>query len=409
MYYSKKTQGPKPQATTPSYRPASVDYHEPSPFAEADASGAIPPDEHDPFRPAHWRWRRAAWLRRSLDASSAYASSVEDEEGDEKEEKVNSKKKQGNALFGLAVRKKSRKKSLTTGEDSFVKRAADFLRRFARLRGGYDHLRLAQSMPDIYYAYKLHRTQDQDDRWTVEARVLADEPAEDIARKQRTTPAVIACYEALFFDVRGCLSHRDYLVNRVLGPAAHRGVMERDYDLLLKIYALAGGPLAVDALVYMSGRIGSGRPHPRNHEEASAFWLEDGADTIRRKAAVSARCMPINPSTQHLILEAHHKLLELERDKEQALLSAGGAGGPQTVLGNIAACLAAVPFRPSHKEDGPSVFRAFDAMPVELRGDELLALGAGAVPTEAALEELSLFRFPSVPPSYADEGAAEKK
>jgi hypothetical protein len=211
---------------------------------------------HDPFRTPDYRWSRAGWL----------------------------------IAEGRNVRR--------AREDAYVVAALDFRRASNRATTGLAQERLANRMPGIYFAAEVFRRDEDYMRWVLEARILTNEPVKVIARRCRTTPEVVYWYEKLFFDVRPYLNNRDWLVSQVLvGESFRRGLQERDRELLLKLYALVGGPLAVDAILQLHN---TDRPFPRTREELDAFWGDDHRETLRMKAALAARCLPINMSTQAL-------------------------------------------------------------------------------------------------------------
>jgi hypothetical protein len=296
---------------------------------------------HDPFRPPDWRWRRALWLA---------------EEG-----------------------KCSRKEP----EDPRVLLA----RRFVVLWGGAaseeKKAALADRFPGVFYARELHARGQEDDRWVVEARVLADQPAEEIALRQNTTAEVISWYEALFFDVREQLHRRDWVANRVLGPAFRRGVRARDFDLLLKLYALQGGPVVVDFLVEGGARAKS---RPASLEEVPDFFARDKRHSLARLAAGAARCLPVTPEQQAAVLDAHHRLEELE--------SQAGAGGKRGDLAdNIAGVLEGLAF-----SKAPSPAGGGGGGRVELRAAEMVYKACGGAPAPQAPEELLNFKIPEAPP-----------
>lgn len=299
--------------------------------------------EHDPFRPIDWRYRRAEWLRTS----------------------------------GRHVRKDR--------ECPYIALAKKFLAAKERCDSDIDEERLAKRMPGIYFAYRIFNRHDTNDRYVIEARILANQDQRVIAKRQNTTPEVIFWFEKLFFDVRDKLDCRDYVINRVLGPSAHRGISERDFDILLKLYALIGGPLVVDALIEMDQ---GDNNKPGDKREVSAFFCKDSADTTKRKAAIAARTLPINTHTQLLIIEAHHRLLDIERQQETS------SDTGNLLINNIHATLKAVPFHTTENYEAPGVVKKYEKLNVELRADELITAGVGIDP--GIDEDLKLYRFPEL-------------
>ena len=85
---------------------------------------------------------------------------------------------------------------------------------------------LSERHPIIYWAYDIWYTRDDSGnpvRSEVEARLLADDQIENIARRVATEVEIIEAYERLFFNVRERLADRGYLMHCVLGPAVHLG------------------------------------------------------------------------------------------------------------------------------------------------------------------------------------------
>jgi hypothetical protein len=174
----------------------------------------------NPRRPVDWRWQRAA-----LAASGEYPLS---------------RRRDG---------------------DVWVARATKFIREHENCETELDMAELAERHPVIYWAYDIWYTRDDTGnpvRSEVEARLLADDQIANIARRVATEVEIIEAYERLFFNVRERLADRGYLMHCVLGPAVHLGFQSNEYDLTWKLFALLGGPLAVDLMIDQS--VGHARP-----------------------------------------------------------------------------------------------------------------------------------------------------
>jgi hypothetical protein len=61
--------------------------------------------------------------------------------------------------------------------------------------------------------------------------------------------AVVDAYHDLFFCVRNRLHARDWIMNMAVGRRARQGLTEADQEVLLKLFALRGGPVVLDSLV----------------------------------------------------------------------------------------------------------------------------------------------------------------
>jgi len=304
--------------------------------------------QDDPFLPVDWRWQRAVWLSEN----------------------------QRNV------------RRLKDKDDPFIQTARRFRLRWNSARRPGTQIQLSEQFPGIYYAWQLYRRNDQDDRWNVEARLLAGQSLDVIAKRQKCKLEVIFWFEKLFFNVSDKLEHRDYIVNRVLGPAVHRGISERDFDLLLKLFALVGGPLVVDVIMENNSRIGK---YMQEYHHADAYFSELAASVHRRKAATAAYCIPVNLQTQMALMDGHTKLLELEKDREQL------AGNTEGLLKqSIADALAAVPFWVTSSKNPPTLpLMSVVNGAVELTGAERMAAQAGVEP--AIDDEFRTFRIPANP------------
>lgn len=96
-------------------------------------------------------------------------------------------------------------------------------------------------------------------RWEIESRILAGQSDETITSRTGVTSAVVEAYEALFFSVRGRLTHPDWIATVVINP--------RDLDpleVLWKRFAYSGGPFVLEAILEhhdaeQAGRDGAAR------------------------------------------------------------------------------------------------------------------------------------------------------
>jgi hypothetical protein len=138
---------------------------------------------------------------------------------------------------------------LAGAEDDLVRSAVRFLQALDRCQDDADRARVHDQYPALTAARALYDAFDSFNRWHLEARLLAGEDVVQIAAKCGLTLEVIRCYHDLFFDVQERLEARDFLYHTVIGPKAREGLSETDREVLLKLFALSGGPRAVDALV----------------------------------------------------------------------------------------------------------------------------------------------------------------
>jgi hypothetical protein len=200
-------------------------------------------------------------------------------------------------------------------DDKQVREAVQYLRHLRRCQGDMTHQRLARRYPALYLAHGLYTGEPTFQRWELEARLLTPEPFDVVGPKCGSSAEVVGTYHEVFFAVRPCLYAKDYIVNRVLGRKAHVGLEERDVGLILKIYALAGGSLAVDALVdyFRDSPVVPERPELLTTEEMEALR---GQLLIR--AAILARTLPADdPKTLRKLTVLQQAMALLRDDWDQ--------------------------------------------------------------------------------------------
>lgn len=222
----------------------------------------FPPSKDMPNRPPNWRWERARWLNES----------------------------------GKYARKKL--------EDPYVLAAKRFQSRWNKCRNDAERMTLERQFPGIYWAYHIYKDVNNVTRYQIEARLLAGEKPERIAQRCFiTSPDIVRWYERLFFNVSDAMDSLDYLCGVVVGRAIYHGVTDRDFDILWKLYAIAsrGQPGVLDDLLTTVG-----------NRQASAYYTDDVRYSINRKAAITARTIPV-AFNQQTILEIHAKLKELDQ------------------------------------------------------------------------------------------------
>lgn len=272
------------------------------------------------------------------------------------------------------------------GADGFawIRRATRLKRRHA-LAANRPHeiYSLVRTDKDLFWAHSIWADDKAPTRWAIEARILAGETDADIARKVGCEPGVIDAYAAVFFDVREKLAHQEYIVNVVMADAVTRGLTERQYDLLWKMFGYKGGAYVLDAMISKFTDISK----PQKAEDVSAFFQESAINSMRHKAAIAAFTVPINTHTQLLLLDAYVKYVEIERTTDNATKAS------TNIVQNIGTMLSTLPFKIGTKLDSEGAKMVpFDNSAAELRGDELMIVAAGGKLTnQPALENL---RFP---------------
>jgi hypothetical protein len=188
-------------------------------------------------------------------------------------------------------------------DDELTRSAKKFMTALRDCQGEADRRRLERKMPDIAAAIGIHEGEPTT-RWAVEARLLAGEPIEAIARKTALTPRAVALYEALFFNVSDRLENRGYILHVVIG--LYSMPREPDPGLVWRLFGLLGGPVVLDALI--DGDYGS----PDRPED------ERFLDELRLKLAVALKLLPIDATTAPRLIRLYLRLRQAELTAEKA-------------------------------------------------------------------------------------------
>lgn len=283
----------------------------------------------NPLRPPDWRWRRAMSI---LEANGTPAS---------------------------------RRRDSPVGF-KWINRATAFLRERARCQNDTELAVLAERRPEIFWAYWVWNSQNPI-KHAIEAHILARGTDYTIGYRCNMPPKVIDAYESLFFNVRDKLQHRSYILNCVIGPAIHRGLSEREYDLLWKLYGYFLGPCIVDALEskFVNTAWCS------NPAALGAAVMDDAIGTLKLKAAIATKTVQVNHQTQLALMEAFTKFVEIERSTD----SAGKA--QEQILDHISAMMTTLPFNVGGRVSrtvSMSPVDAYEKTAIELTYEETMRL-----------------------------------
>lgn len=281
-------------------------------------------------------------------------------------------------------------------DDQWVHKAWRFRQAFEACDGEVDHAVLARKSPDIYWAHDIWYSSSPDAgnpvKSELEARLLAADDYDNIALRLATKPSVIEAYERVFFNIEERRQNRGYIVHQVMGPSIYLGLQEQEIDILWKLVAAMGGPIALDMMI--DGFVGS--THPTNSSDLGA-WLSDATqNAIRRKALLAAMTIRINNYNAVEMIGNFLKMMEIER-------AAGrGGAGSEALLNNVDMMLKALPIqvggRVTHV-DVPELDR-YDNQAAELRYEELVAVGVGqSIPAGSYLAN---YAFPPPPERPAE-------
>jgi hypothetical protein len=192
-------------------------------------------------------------------------------------------------------------------DDHWVEQAVQYLTALAACHDDADRQHLAAQMPAVAQAHALHQADPPLLRWAVEARVLADEPAEDIARKCNLLPGGVEAYENLFFDVRDKLGAESWVLCQAIGLNAHAGLTELDLGVRWKLVGYKRGPLALDALIGHT----AGRPWPESPEALGEALAAAAESLLGWKKLLAAHLQPVTPAPQIRPIEPSLSLVEV--------------------------------------------------------------------------------------------------
>jgi hypothetical protein len=265
----------------------------------------------------------------------------------------------------------------------WIKRTERYLLALRQAKTYDQHVQVVVDFNAIYWAHRIHEATDnlRIRRSGIEARILARETNDQIARKTGYSADTIAAFEALFFNVRDRLGRRDFIMNGVLGQAAVHGLHARDHDLLWKIVGYKAGPHVLDAMI---GHI----PNPMwasRAEDVPAFFQDTAINLMKMKAAMATLTVPVESHTQLNLIEAFVKYVEIERTTESA-----GSASDQIQEG-LQQMLESMPYATIGVVNAKQL-PEFDKNAAELRSDELMLASVGyKIP---GIELLQNLKFP---------------
>jgi hypothetical protein len=275
----------------------------------------------------------------------------------------------------------------STRDDDYVRKARNFHLRWRDYDSREQREELYWETPGLFYAYEINEKQSE--QYSVaavlQARLLAGQPAAQIAEAMSTVPETVEWYEALFFNVNDRLKNRDWVTTRILLPALLKrrevdladGAPFRDppiaqpfMDGSLKMFAYFGGPRLVDFMItgFQAGK-------QLNSIEDLAGWLDgQWASTIRRRSAQAALMFNVNNFNVTELFTIHTRIMEIERSEESADLQ------KTTTERHIKAMLDEIPWAVGDKgadKFAGTLLGRLDNMPAELRDEEILKVTSG--------------------------------
>lgn len=250
----------------------------------------------------------------------------------------------------------------------WIKKAVKYLTALAAAQDEFTKMSLALDEPALFWASWAFDQDKHPAKYIIESRIMARDTAQNIAYYANCGEEIITAYEALFFDVRDKLDRRDYVNSAIFGDDIQSGIQERKYGILWKILGYAGGPHVLDAA--MSKLTAPSWVNQASH--VPNFFQEAALATIKKKAAIAAMTVNVNPNTQLDLLATFVKFVEIERTTE----SQGKV--QDQIMSDLTAVLTALPWKRAGvagPPKGPTY--DYDMSSVELTCDQLLLLGSG--------------------------------
>ena len=289
---------------------------------------------NNPFRPADWRWQRA----REIEAGTGLPTT-----------------KRRDGLAGY----------------KWIKRACKFLSQLSSCTHEWERTAVAEQHPGIFWAHYAWSSMTNPQKHSIEAHILARGDNAFISEYCGVSPDIVEAYEALFFNVREKLENKGYILHCVIGPAIQRGLSEREFDLLWKLYGYFLGPHIVTALESkFANPVWCG-----TKEAVSAAVLDDAIGTLKLKAALAAKTVNVNQHTQLALMDQFTKFVEVERSTDTAGKS------QEQILEHISVMMTQLPFNVGGRDPRSgnkilTVAEGFEQSPIELTYEETLKSAA---------------------------------
>ena len=145
-------------------------------------------------------------------------------------------------------------------------------------------------------------------QWELKARVLADQPIEEIAARFGVSPAVLTWFEAVFFDVRVRLGARMWISNRVIGNGHLFGFRDDELGALWGAFGFHGGVPVVNTVVdafYSTWR-------PGEPATIAVYFRDDCPISLEMKVAIAASSIPVTEQTNRQCMKIHARLLKIK-------------------------------------------------------------------------------------------------
>ena len=252
-------------------------------------------------------------------------------------------------------------------DDKWISQGRKFKKSLDNCQNDEQHLSLASASTDLYEAYDLWSDTDEcDHKWAIEARLLAREAPEDIARKVGLSPEAIVLYHNMFFDVHDRLGQPDVITNVVIKQSIQAGLSERKYDCLWKLFGYWCGPQVLDMVIH--------RFAPKDTaEKVVAALKDDYRAQLALKGNLAIRTMPVNWQTQVEIANLFLRMEEMEKG------DGSGGGSAEAIVANVDAFFNQLPWgrMARTRSTGNAALDHYDKGGVAIRAEAVTLIGTG--------------------------------
>jgi hypothetical protein len=209
-------------------------------------------------------------------------------------------------------------------DDEATYQAWRFRRALTCCRTDADREQLALEFPGLAEAHGVY-TAEPLRRAELEARLLAGSDDFTVAGKLGLSPAAVAAYHDLFFDVQPHLNAHVYVLGVVLGGKPFGGLTLADRETILKTLGYQLGDKAVDAVL---DYFANPPMVPASLDRLGLPELKQLCDRLRVKVAVLLLTTPASaarPETWQLLAEQFAAARNSSMgDEEAVLVSIGG-------------------------------------------------------------------------------------
>jgi hypothetical protein len=176
-------------------------------------------------------------------------------------------------------------------DDGYVRSYWDFLKRNKTNKGA-----AYIKHPQAFVADSIENYRDTEWRDILQAKLLTEEPIEDIADWLGSDPGTVEYFEKVFFNVRHRRHNRGWIMKVIMGTTDDRAsndmctMTDQQRGIVYRLFAYYGGPEVLEACI--TGLMPSVLPNAKKDLQK---WFDTALEQlIRSRAVQAARVMEIN-------------------------------------------------------------------------------------------------------------------